>query len=153
MKPIKTLRDVLASGMSARNISGELAHRTGLPENMVEQIIAENNWERDEILRDIAEARPHRWIVSNETRGWVIVDIYTGNMKLIGMSTGRTKNYYDAAIKEAARRNRKYSIHENKPGTLTAMPITKADIIRKIEGMRTPMVNAKYLQKLKRMRA
>lgn len=151
MKAIKTLRDILGSGWSARVISGELAHRTGLPENLVEQIIAENNWDRDEILKDINEARPHEWVVTNETRGWVVVDIYTGRIKLIGISDSSAKNYYDMALREAARRNRKYGI-VIRPKTLTAVPQTKAAIINRIEGMRIPQVNANYLAKLNRMR-
>lgn len=152
MKAIRTLRDILGSGWSARNIASELAHRTGLPVNLVEQIIAENNWDRDEILKDINEARPHEWAVTNETRGWVVVDIYTGRMKLIGMSDSSARNYYDMALKEAARRNRKYGILFTRPQTLTAVPQSKEAIIKRIEGMRVPQANPKYLAKLQRMR-
>lgn len=151
MKAIKTLRDILGSGWSARNIASELAHRTGLPENFVEQIIAENNWDRDEILKDIDEARPHEWAVTNETRGWVVVDIYTGRIKLIGMSDRTSRNYYDMALREATRRNRKYGII-TRPKTLTAVPQPKTAIINRVEGMRIPQVNANYLAKLNRMR-
>lgn len=152
MKTIKTLRDILGSGWSARNISTELAHRTGLPENLVEQIIAENNWDRDEILKDINAARPHEWAVTNEIRGWVVVDIYTGRMKLIGASDSSARNYYDMALNEAARRNQKYGILFTRPQTLTAVPQSKEAIIKRIEGMRVPQVSPKYLAKLQRMR-
>jgi len=150
-KQIKSLRDVLGSGWSARNISTELAHRTGLPENLVEQIIAENNGDRDKILKDINKARPHEWAVSNETRGWVVVDIYTGRIKLIGMSDSSGKNHYDMALKEAIRRNREYGI-VTRPKMLTAIPVSKEVIKRKAEWMRVPQVNFKYLAKLNRMR-
>lgn len=150
MIKIKTLRDILGSGWSARVIVGELAHKTGLPENLVEQIIAENNWDRDEILKEIEEARPHEWVVATDERGWIIVDIYTGDIKFIGIIAAKRTNYYDTAIQEATKRNRKYQIHGAR--LLNVFPNTRVAILDKIEGMRIPQVNARYLAKLNKLR-
>ena len=150
IKNIKTLRDILGSGWSARVIAGELAHKTGLPGNLVEQIIAENHWDRDEILKDIEEARPHEWAVATDERGWMIVDIYTGDVKFIGIVGAKRANYYDVAMNEAAKRNRKYQIRGVR--LVDVFPNTRVAIMNKIEGMRIPQVNAKYLSKLNKTR-
>lgn len=150
MIKIKTLRDILDSGWSSLVIRDELAHKTVLPDVVVEQIIAENNWDKDGILKDIEEARPHEWMVAADERGWVIVDIYTGNIKFIGRIGAKRTNYYDTAWKEAIKRNRKYLIQ--RAGLIYIFPQTKAAILNKIEEIRTPNVNARYLAKLNKMR-
>jgi hypothetical protein len=49
---------------------------------------------------------PGPWVVDNTLpRHWAILNTVTGRRKVIGPAGGRGKNYFDAALAEAERRN------------------------------------------------
>jgi len=51
------------------------------------------------------------WAVANDEHNWLIVDIISGRTKKIGSVGAPRSNYYDNAVKEATRRNRKFGIN------------------------------------------
>lgn len=54
----------------------------------------------------IRTATPGPWVVDNTlAHHWAILNTATGRRKVIGPVGGKRKNYFDAALAEAERRN------------------------------------------------
>jgi len=47
------------------------------------------------------------WAVANDDENWLIVEIPSGRTKIIGRVGAKRANYYDQAVQEATRRNKR----------------------------------------------
>jgi hypothetical protein len=58
----------------------------------------------------MAEQKRELWAVADDGDNWLIVEIPSGRTKIIGRVGAKRANYYDKAVLEAVRRNRKFGV-------------------------------------------